>query len=115
MQGQFGEWIRKGLGLDPGSMYPSVRTALETALLTALAATKGETLAELLCTNPSSGPMDAVPVNALLDCRGTPEECAAAAVELVGRGFSCIKVKVRGGTSRGKRRVWFFRLFYPFS
>ncbi len=38
-----------------------------------------------------------VPLNALLSCTGSPQECAQEAEQLVQQGFGALKLKVGGG------------------
>jgi L-alanine-DL-glutamate epimerase-like enolase superfamily enzyme len=94
-QGGFTDWLLTNVGVDPRNIHPSVRTALEGATLIALAASTGQTLADLLMRNPSTDhSASCVAVNGLLDCSGSPEECAAEAGKLVECGFRTLKLKV---------------------
>lgn len=91
------------MGVDPASLYPSVRCGLEGALLTALAQAQGLPLSQLLLpsavdqTQPQvlGSPQHdkLVSVNALLDCHGSIEGCVAEACQLVLQGYSALKLK----------------------
>lgn len=100
------------MGVDQGNLFPSVRCCLEGALLSALANAKGVSMAEVLlgkpleeCRSQGSGVsvhtpergvgwLGSVEVNGLLECQGSPAECAAEAVRLVSAGFKKLKIKV---------------------
>ncbi len=109
MQGRISGWLQHTLGIHPSGMHPSVRCGLEACLLTALAAARGQSLAALLsacapaqasmertdCPEPVPGrPDHTVAINGLLDCAGTPDECAVEAAAMAARGFSALKLKV---------------------
>jgi len=90
--------------VEPANLYPSVRCGLEGALLTALAQAHNMPLTHLLnrrqaaAMQPSSKgtaePVEAVIVNGLLDCGADIEACKQEALNMVGQGFTALKIKV---------------------
>lgn len=91
------------MGVDPASLYPSVRCGLEGALLTALAQAQGLPLSHVLLPSTVDqmqphilgSPQHDKPVlvNALLDCHNSIEGCVAEACQLVLQGYSALKLK----------------------
>jgi isochorismate synthase/2-succinyl-5-enolpyruvyl-6-hydroxy-3-cyclohexene-1-carboxylate synthase/2-succinyl-6-hydroxy-2,4-cyclohexadiene-1-carboxylate synthase/O-succinylbenzoate synthase len=97
--GRLGSWLRRGLGVEPARLLPSVRCGLEAALLSALAQHRGASLAHLLAGCPPADAAAQLPqaaaVNGLLDCQGSPEEAAAEAAALLAHHpLSALKIKV---------------------
>ena len=96
-----GAMLRRGMllealaeALHPGNeaaLLPSVRFGLESALLAAVAEARGAGLPELLGA-PDHDSL--VPVNGLVGGSGPVAEAVEQAVELVGRGYGCLKIKV---------------------
>ena len=95
LQGGICSWLEGVVGIgDSDEICPSVLCGVEGALLSVLAAAAEAPLHYLLSDGASCS--SSVAVNGLLNHQGTPEECAAAATELVSaQGFSCLKIKVR--------------------
>lgn len=73
---------------------PAARHAVECAALDALGRRDGRPLAAVLADGPA--PATTVPVNATLG-DAPPAETVSAAIEAVGAGFDCLKVKVGVG------------------
>jgi len=105
--GAVSAWMRRGLGVPPEVLLPSVRLALESALFTALAAARGCTLTDLLTNGgsrrrngdaASSAPTfsaRSVHLNGLLSCTdGPPAAAATEAAALVAAGYRALKIKV---------------------
>jgi isochorismate synthase/2-succinyl-5-enolpyruvyl-6-hydroxy-3-cyclohexene-1-carboxylate synthase/2-succinyl-6-hydroxy-2,4-cyclohexadiene-1-carboxylate synthase/O-succinylbenzoate synthase len=104
LDGGLGTWLARAGGIRPEALHPSVRFGIEAALLAALAASRGVSLAQLLCAGTGgSAPPAPVAVNALLPACATAAEAASAAAALVAAGHTCIKVKVArpGGSPAG--------------
>ncbi|XP_060185317.1 protein PHYLLO, chloroplastic isoform X1 [Lycium barbarum] len=96
LKGSFSRWLWHSLGIQPNSIFPSVRFGLEMAVLNAIAAREGSSLLNVLRgqTEESTGsPLD-VKVCALLESNGGPNEMALVATTLVKEGFTAIKLKV---------------------
>ncbi|KAJ0986775.1 hypothetical protein J5N97_005131 [Dioscorea zingiberensis] len=112
LKGSVSYWIWNSLGVQPSSIFPSVRCGLEMAILNALAARHGCSLSDVLSgyRNPSLGNHELVrselvgdvivkksprvQISALVDCKGTPKEVAHVVSQLVKEGFNTIKLKV---------------------
>ncbi|KAJ8564701.1 hypothetical protein K7X08_001161 [Anisodus acutangulus] len=96
LKGSFSRWFWHTLGIQPNSIFPSVRFGLEMAILNAIAAREGSSLLNVLCgqTEESTGRSLDVKVCALLDSNGGPNEMAFVAATLVKEGFTAIKLKV---------------------
>ncbi|XP_078444001.1 2-oxoglutarate decarboxylase/hydro-lyase/magnesium ion-binding protein isoform X2 [Wolffia australiana] len=87
--GSFGSWFWKHLGVMPSSIFPSVRCGIETAVLLAQARQQGG----LFGRGDSRKKRSGVPVCALVDCNGTPDEVAHLVSQMVAEGFRAVKVK----------------------
>ncbi|XP_016572692.2 protein PHYLLO, chloroplastic isoform X3 [Capsicum annuum] len=96
LKGSFSRWLWQSLGIQPTSMFPSVRFGLEMAVLNAIAAREGSSLLNVLCgqTEEATGSSLDVKVCALLESNGGPNEMALVATTLVKEGFTVIKLKV---------------------
>ncbi|PHT48075.1 Protein PHYLLO, chloroplastic [Capsicum baccatum] len=96
LKGSFSHWLWQSLGIQPTSMFPSVRFGLEMAVLNAIAAREGSSLLNVLCgqTEEATGSSLDVKVCALLESNGGPNEMALVATTLVKEGFTVIKLKV---------------------
>lgn len=96
LKGSFSRWLWQSLGIQPNSIFPSVRFGLEMAVLNAIAAREGSSLLNVLCgqTEQSTGSSLDVKVCALLESNGGPSEMALVATTLVKEGFTAIKLKV---------------------
>lgn len=105
LRGSFSQWIWKTLGIPPSSIFPSVRCGMEMAILNALAKRQGssssgflESQNSLLCTqkiaDKSICKEAGIPICALVDCHGTPNEVAHVVSRLFHEGFTTVKIKV---------------------
>ncbi|XP_058112414.1 protein PHYLLO, chloroplastic isoform X2 [Magnolia sinica] len=107
LKGSFTSWIWRSLGIQPSSIFPSVRCGLEMAILNALAARQGTSLLGVILGSASSSLVtqsieedemikrsSRVQICALVDSSGTPEEVAHVVAQLVDEGFTTIKLKV---------------------
>ncbi|CAN4125211.1 unnamed protein product [Withania somnifera] len=96
LKGSFSRWLWRSLGIQPNSIFPSVRFGLEMAVLNAIAAREGSSLLNVLWgqTEESTGSSLDVKVCALLESNGGPDEMALVAMTLVKEGFTAIKLKV---------------------
>ncbi|KAJ7943266.1 protein PHYLLO, chloroplastic [Quillaja saponaria] len=98
LKGSFSDWIWNELGIQPSSVFPSVRCGLEMAILNAIAQAQGSSLFDVLY--PMSNKYDIsekstkIQICALLDSNGSPAEVAHVARTLVEEGFIAIKLKV---------------------
>ena len=93
-QGRLADWWRNSVGEDSAALPPSVRCGFEAALLSALAAAADMSLALAILPQMSSTSSPGVTVSGLVDGCGSAAETAAAAVELIRRGYSTLKLKV---------------------
>ncbi|KAH7688939.1 isochorismate synthase / 2-succinyl-5-enolpyruvyl-6-hydroxy-3-cyclohexene-1-carboxylate synthase / 2-succinyl-6-hydroxy-2,4-cyclohexadiene-1-carboxylate synthase / O-succinylbenzoate synthase protein [Dioscorea alata] len=112
LKGSISCWIWRCLGVQPSSIFPSVRCGLEMAILNALAARCGCSLSDVL-SGYKSAPLGnlksvkseliddvnvkkstRVQISALVDCKGTPKSVAHVVSQLVEEGFTTIKLKV---------------------
>ncbi|XP_004237229.1 protein PHYLLO, chloroplastic isoform X1 [Solanum lycopersicum] len=96
LKGSFSRWLWQRLGIQPNSIFPSVRFGLEMAVLNAIAAREGSSLLNVLRvqTEESTDSSLDVKVCALLESNGGPSEMALVATTLVREGFTAIKLKV---------------------
>ncbi|XP_009764985.1 protein PHYLLO, chloroplastic isoform X1 [Nicotiana sylvestris] len=96
LKGSFSRWLWHSLGIQPNSIFPSVRFGVEMAVLNAIAAREGSSLLNVLYqqTVESTGGSSDVKVCALLESNGGPNEMALVATTLVKEGFTAIKLKV---------------------
>lgn len=102
-QGRTAAWLKECVGVDPASLYPSVRCGLEGALFTALAQAQSLPLSHLLLPSAADqmqpqviGSLQhdkPVLVNALLNCQDSIEGCVAEACHLVQQGYTALKLK----------------------
>ncbi|XP_038694901.1 protein PHYLLO, chloroplastic isoform X2 [Tripterygium wilfordii] len=99
LKGSFSAWIWSALGIQPCSLFPSVRCGLEMAILNAIASRKGSGLLNILYPHVEkevgiNERSSSVQICALVDSNGTPAEVAYIARTLVEEGFTAIKLKV---------------------
>ncbi|XP_049363348.1 protein PHYLLO, chloroplastic isoform X2 [Solanum verrucosum] len=96
LKGSFARWLWQSLGIQPNSIFPSVRFGLEMAVLNAIAAGEGSSLLNVLCIHREESIENSLDVKvcALLESNGGPSEMALVATTLVREGFTAIKLKV---------------------
>lgn len=101
LKGSISSWIWNTLGISPSTIFPSVRCGLEMAVLTAIAARESSTLLKILYPKVEESPRNrlGVPICALIDSGGSPNDIANVATSLVEEGFTAIKIKVARGTN----------------
>ncbi|KAF3773187.1 PHYLLO protein [Nymphaea thermarum] len=105
-RGSFTLWMWRTIGIQPSTIFPSVRCGLEMAVLNALAAVKNSSMLDLILGGESlhSYGMDTagkcisnatrVQTCALVDSDGSAEDIIDRVSQLVKDGFSTVKLKV---------------------
>ncbi|XP_031479416.1 protein PHYLLO, chloroplastic isoform X2 [Nymphaea colorata] len=105
-RGSFALWMWRTIGIQPSTIFPSVRCGLEMAVLNALAAVKNSSMLDLILGGESLHiyRMDTagkcisnatrVQTCALVDSDGSAEDIIDRVSQLVKDGFSTVKLKV---------------------
>ncbi|CAN6447202.1 unnamed protein product [Victoria cruziana] len=99
-RGSFASWMWRTIGIQPSTIFPSVRCGLEMAVLNALAAVENSSMLDLILGGEPlhSHRMDTTPAGvltcALVDSDGSTEDIVDRVSQLAEDGFTTVKLKV---------------------